>query len=136
MNKNPNTSGLRPFKGGKDHPRYPKKNPYKPKVVPQTGLTLAETFRSYTERAAHYLGHVLQNENEPTDMRLRAATVILARGWGDVPKTLITSPLDGSARAIELSEDDLLRIASSVETGIRNAQQSVIDVEPEPDASP
>ena len=130
----PGMANLRPFKPGADHPRYKRGPSPKPRL--SNGHTLTDLFRSYTEEAARLLHRVMKDSNEATETRIKAAALILARGWGDVPKTLLTSPLDGSARAIELSEDDLLRIASSVESGIRNAQQSVIDVEPEPDASP
>jgi hypothetical protein len=99
----------RPFPSGAAHPRY-KGGGRKPAKTSVDGVTLYQLFRSYTEDAARLLAAVMNDRKEDMELRVRAAAMILQRGWGDAPKHLITHPIDDTTRAGELSEADILAI--------------------------
>jgi hypothetical protein len=87
-------------------------------------------FRDYTERAAHELARIMR-EGENDDLRLRAASVILQRGWGDAPKALITNAIGEHSRAGELTEADIIALLSR-----DRPQQEAIDVQATEEAPP
>lgn len=81
-------------------------------------LTLSELMRSYTEDACLLLAKVVRDTKEDTEVRVKAAAVILQRGWGDAPKEatlrLVTSDGMSSMTDEQLLEMAQRRIAAPV----------------------
>jgi hypothetical protein len=50
------------------------------------GRSLAQLCRDFTEDSLRALHKVVLDENEPTALRVQAASVIVGRGWGDAPR--------------------------------------------------
>src|SRR6185369_9092361 len=102
----------RPFPKGEAHPRYGGKGR---SSVPRLsdGRQLWQLFRDYTEDAATLLAKVMNDKREDMELRVRAAAMILQRGWGDAPKHLMLTPLTDSSRANELTEADILSLVRS-----------------------
>ena len=99
----------RPFPKGAAHPRYGGKGRTS---VPKAsdGKPLWQLFRTYTEEAAILLARVMNDKREDMELRVRAAAMILQRGWGDAPKHLMLTPLTDQSRANELTEADILSL--------------------------
>jgi len=99
----------RPFPKGEAHPRYGGKGR---SSVPRLsdGRQLWQLFRDYTEDAATLLAKVMNDKREDMELRVRAAAMILQRGWGDAPKHLMLTPLTDTSRANELTEADILQL--------------------------
>jgi hypothetical protein len=74
----------------------------------QPARPLWQIFREYTEAAAKLLGEVMEDTLAPVDTRIRAASIILQRGWGDAPKALQVSAITDGSRVNELTEADIL----------------------------
>jgi|SRR6185369_2746632 len=102
----------RPFPKGEAHPRYGGKGR---SSVPRLsdGRQLWQLFRDYTEDAATLLAKVMNDKREDMELRVRAAAMILQRGWGDAPKHLMLTPLTDTSRANELTEADILSLVRS-----------------------
>ena len=102
----------RPFPKGPEHPRWGKKGGYGRSAVPRLsdGRQLWQLFRDYTEDAATLLAKVMNDKREDMELRVRAAAMILQRGWGDAPKHLMLTPLTDTSRANELTEADILSL--------------------------
>ena len=105
----------RPFPKGPEHPRWGKKGGYGRSAVPRLsdGRQLWQLFRDYTEDAATLLARVMNDKREDMELRVRAAAMILQRGWGDAPKHLMLTPLTDTSRANELTEADILSLVRS-----------------------
>jgi len=86
------------------------------------GRSIYELFRSYTEDAATLLADVLRDPSEEMELRVKAAAIILQRGWGDAPKALQVTPITGR-RAAELTNDELLAM-------VLRQEPALIDLEP------
>lgn len=118
----------KPFRSGPDHPRYKRGKAAVPRLA--DGRSLYELFRCYTEDAARLLAAVMNDPNEDTDTRVRAAAIVLQRGWGDAPKQLHVAAITDSSRAVELSEAEIAALVSAaggpLARGLRRS--SVIDV--------
>jgi len=102
----------RPFPKGAAHPRYSQKGKIGKGAVPRLsdGRQLWQLFRDYTEDAATLLAKVMNDKREDMELRVRAAAMILQRGWGDAPKHLMLTPLTDTSRANELTEADILQL--------------------------
>lgn len=91
-----------------------------PKVRTSDGrqVSLLDLFREYTEDAARMLAAVVRDTKEDTEVRVKAAAVILQRGWGDAPKEatlrLVTSDGMSSMTDEQLLEMAQRRIAAPV----------------------
>lgn len=106
----------RPFQKGQAHPRWGKKGSGNGRgSVPRLsdGRQLWQLFRDYTEDAARLLAAVMNDRREDMELRVRAAAMILQRGWGDAPKHLMLSPLTDMSRASELTEADIVAMMRS-----------------------
>jgi hypothetical protein len=53
------------------------------------------------------LAAVLNDPSEQMELRVKAAAIILQRGWGDAPKALQVTAITDSTRAGELTEADI-----------------------------
>jgi hypothetical protein len=110
----------KPFPPGPDHPRYKRGKAAVPRL--SDGRSIYELFRSYTEDAATLLADVLRDPSEEMELRVKAAAIILQRGWGDAPKALQVTPITGR-RAAELTNDELLAM-------VLRQEPALIDLEP------
>src|SRR6185369_12804477 len=119
----------RPFPKGEAHPRYGGKGR---SSVPRLsdGRQLWQLFRDYTEDAATLLAKVMNDKREDMELRVRAAAMILQRGWGDAPKHLMLTPLTDTSRANELAEADILSLVRA------KPQALTIEAEPRKEAPP
>lgn len=98
----------KPFPPGDVHPRHKRGKAAVPLLA--DGRSLYDLFRSYTEDAAKLLAAVMDDTSEDIEIRVKAAGIILQRGWGDAPKEA-TLRLVGSNEAGALSETELLALA-------------------------
>ena len=113
------------FSKGEDNRRWRGGRTLPAPVYP-AGTPIYAVFRSYTEDAARLCAVIMRDPLEQTDMRLRAASIILQRGWGDAPKALITNALSPNARAGELTEADIVAMIQGKQ------EPAAIDVQAEP----
>jgi len=113
----------KPFLPGPDHPRYKRGKAAVPRL--SDGRSIYELFRDYTEDAATLLATVMNDPSEQTELRVKAAGIILQRGWGDAPKALQVTAV--SRRAFELTDDELLAI-------VLRQEPTPIELEPIPGA--
>jgi hypothetical protein len=72
----------------------------------------------------------MNDRKEDMELRVRAAAMILQRGWGDAPKHLMVTPIDDSTRAGELTEADILQLFK------RPALPQTIEGEPTKESPP
>jgi len=110
----------KPFLPGPDHPRYKRGKAAVPRL--SDGRSIYELFRDYTEDAATLLATVMNDPSEQIELRVKAAGIILQRGWGDAPKALQVTPITGRCAA-ELTNDELLAV-------ILRQEPTLIDLEP------
>ena len=92
------------FRPGPDPRRVPRGKGIVPRL--SDGRTLYELAREYTEDALCVAAAVMHDPNEQPELRLKAAALILTRGWGDAPKNLNLS-LDAARTALEMSDADV-----------------------------
>ena len=92
------------FRPGHDPRRVPRGKGVVPRL--SDGRTLYELAREYTEDALCVAAAVMHDPNEQPELRLKAAALILTRGWGDAPKALNLN-LDGARTALEMSDADV-----------------------------
>lgn len=89
------------------------------------GRTLSELMREYTEDACLVLAKVVRDPQESTDVRVKAAAVILQRGWGDAPKEatlrLVTSDGMSSMTDEQLLDMAMRRLPVTVEGEVCDA---------------
>ena len=117
----------RPFPKGEAHHNWRGGAWVAPAVIPP-GVPLYQVFRTYTEDAARLLGVMVRNPEEDPELRLKAASIILQRGWGDAPKALQVSAITDQSRAGELSERDILALLQQAQAAL-----PIRDLEPIPE---
>jgi hypothetical protein len=90
------------------------------------GRTLAEIAKEATLDAVNLLHAVVNDENERSEVRTRAASVLLTMGWGAAPKAVNLNVVADGARNQELSEADIVALAFR---GAQPQGSGIIDVE-------
>lgn len=113
----------KPFPPGPDHPRYKRGKAAVPRL--SDGRSIYELFRDYTEDAATLLAAVLHDPGEEMELRVKAAAIILQRGWGDAPKALQVRAITDSTRVRELTEAELCAM-------LQRQAPAILDLEPLP----
>ena len=108
----------KPFLPGPDHPRYKRGKAAVPRL--SDGRSIYELFRDYTEDAATLLATVMNDPSEQIELRVKAAGIILQRGWGDAPKA---TPIVDSRRACELTDAELCAM-------LQREEPTLIELEP------
>lgn len=111
----------KPFRAGPDHPRYKRGKAAVPRL--SDGRSIYELFRDYTEDAATLLAAVLHDPSEQMELRVKAAAIILQRGWGDAPKALQVTAITDTTRAGELTDADIIAL-------LQRQAPALIELEP------
>jgi len=111
----------KPFLPGPDHPRYKRGKAAVPRL--SDGRSIYELFRDYTEDAATLLATVMNDPSEQTELRVKAAAIILQRGWGDAPKALQVTA--DSRLAGELTNAELCAMLQREEPALLEPMASV-----------
>jgi hypothetical protein len=119
-NPNPSPNGAQPSYVWDYAPRHA--------LAAASGRTLAEIAKDATHDAVSVLRAIVNDVNERSAVRTRAAAVLLAMGWGAAPKAVNLNVVTDGARSQELSEADIVALAFR---GSLAAPQSsdVLDVE-------
>jgi hypothetical protein len=104
-----NNKNLKPFKPGQSG------NPGgKPKIM----IEVTAAARERTMQAIETLTKIMLDGKATGAARVSAAVALLERGWGKAPQTMTVKRGEGVMK--ELSDDELIAIASGAAEGVTN----------------